>query len=90
MSTVWFVKDGCSSRHPFFNLISYIQDLLLLERGFCLEHVLREANQVADSFAKNDLSLDNCSRFFPCISYVASNALRADLMGICFPRVSNL
>lgn len=81
LAAVRFVKDGCSSRHPLFNLISDIQYLLLLERGFGLEHV-----QVADSFAKNGLSLDNCSRFSPCIPYVASNALR----GICFPRVSNL
>lgn len=81
-----FVKDGCSSSHPLFNLISDIQDLLLLERNFCLEHVLCEANQVVDCFAKYGLNLDSCSRCFSCIPYFASSALKADLMGTCFPR----
>lgn len=41
---------------------------------------------MADNFAKFGLSLDYCSNLFHCIPYFASAALRADCMGICFPR----
>lgn len=89
LAAVRFIKAGCSSRHPLFNLVSGIQDLLRMEGSCCINHVLREANQVADSFAKFGLSLDNCSRFFSCLPPFASLATRVDGMGTVFPRVFN-
>lgn len=86
LAAIRFIKAGCSSRHPLFNLISDIQDLLRMEGTFCINHVLRETNQVADSFAKFGLFLDKCNRFFSCMPHFASLAVRADCMGTLFPR----
>lgn len=77
-AAVRFIKVGCSSRHPLFNLISEIQDILRSEESFCINYVFREANQVADIFAKFGLSLVKCSRFFNCMSPFVSMAVRAD------------
>lgn len=83
---VCFIKAGCSSRHLLFNLISETQDLLCRDDIFSINHVLREANQVADCFAKFGLSLDKCSRFFSCMPHFVSLAVRADCVGTAFPR----
>lgn len=83
---VRFIKEWCSSRHLLFNLINDIQDKFRLEGVSCVNHVLREVNQLADSFAMFGLSLNNYSRFFSCIPSFASLAVRADSWGISFLR----
>lgn len=47
---------------------------------------MREANQVADGFAKFGLSIDIQIRVFNFSPNFIVNALRADESGVCFPR----
>lgn len=82
LNAVRIIKGGCSSRHPLFNLTGDIQNLLRMEGSFCLSHVMRDGNKVADSFAKFVLSLDNCSRCFSSLPFFALLVFRADCMGI--------
>lgn len=84
---VKLLRDGCSSLHPFFNLVKNIQDLLVAAGEWSVSaHTLREGNQTADSFAKFGLSLSFCSRIFNSIPAFASDTVRADVAGIWFPR----
>lgn len=86
LRAVRMIRDGCSSIHPLFNLVSDIQRLLSVDGEFSLAHVLREANQLADCFAKFGLSLDFCSRVFYSVPSFAIASLRADSIGTVFPR----
>lgn len=81
LTAVRLIMVGCSSNHPLFNLISVIQELLRMEDSFCINHVLRDGNKVADSFAKFGLSLELCSRCFTSVPSFASSVFRADFMG---------
>lgn len=52
---------------------------------FCIAHILREANQAANSFAKYGLNLDSCSRmlyYFPRFTLFVA---RADREWVLFP-----
>lgn len=80
-SAVRLIKEGCSSLHLLFNLISEIHKTLQLERNFSIDHIFREANRAADCFAKSGMNLDNCSRVFYCIPHFAANVLMADVAG---------
>lgn len=72
-----FIRDGCSSLYPSFNLVKKIQDLLRSEGDWTIVHTLREGNQVADSFAKFCLILVSCSRIFRSTPAFASLSIRA-------------
>lgn len=83
---VKLIGEGCHDQHPYFNLLREIRSLLLVEEEFYVTHTLREGNQVADSFAKFRLSLNNCSTVFRIVPAFASLSLQADMAGTCFPR----
>lgn len=57
MVAVKYVWSGCSSQHPYFHLISSLKSLATSGSEVDILHILREANQVADGFAKHGQSL---------------------------------
>lgn len=61
-----------------------VEHLMHLESSFSIDHMMRKTNHLADSFAKNGLCLDNCSRIFYYVLDFACNALRTDGLGV-FP-----
>lgn len=87
--SVRFVNVGCSSLHPSYNLVKEIQESLPRDGSVSVVHALREANQVADSFAKFGLSLPCCSRFFSVLPRFAVVPHRADMARTIFPRGYN-
>lgn len=86
LSAVQLLKMGCSPLHPYHSIVHDIQMDLQRLRACYVTHVLREANQVADDFAKFGLSLDMCSRIFWRLPSFASLPVQADLTGTLFPR----
>lgn len=85
-TAVKLINMGCSPLHPYFSLVRDIRDLLPSNEVVRVVHTLREANQVADCFAKFGLSLDRCSSFYNNVPGFASMALSSDLAGTFFPR----
>lgn len=85
LDAVRLIKEGCSSLHPLFSLISDVQDMLRSDQELSLNHIFREANSVADCFAKSGLMLDKCSKLFCSIPVFAVNAVRADASGFVIP-----
>lgn len=85
LSAIRLINEGCSSIHPLCILIREVQSLLKLEKEFFLGHILREANSLADCFAKNGMSLVKCSKTFYSIPSFAVNTLRVDGRGTDVP-----
>lgn len=86
ISVVQMVKEGCSYLHPLFILVDDIRQLLSIDDSLSVNHVLREADSVADDFAKFGLSLDFCSMLFLSIPAFAFPYVRADFSGVAHPR----
>ncbi|KAG4973833.1 putative ribonuclease H protein [Glycine soja] len=67
------MSKGCCMRHPFYNLVQEIHAVHGYQGNIYWNHVLREANQVADALAKKaitTLSLYQVFDFPPsCIVY---------------------
>lgn len=82
---LYLISKGVCTTHPCYYLISDILKVADDTGSIVWHHVLREANQVADGFAKFGLSLGTLRIFYVPPSFIL-NALRADAIGICFPR----
>nr|KYP45881.1 Putative ribonuclease H protein At1g65750 family [Cajanus cajan] len=54
---VKFLNEGCSREHPYYSLVNHIVRMAGDFPSIDCTHVLREANQVADGFAKFELSI---------------------------------
>lgn len=80
------IVGDCSPLHPCFNLVKNIWDMLDLQRRFSLKHIFREANQVADGFAKFSLKLDCNHTVFTSLLAFVSMAFAADCNGVIYPR----
>ncbi|MCI25083.1 hypothetical protein A2U01_0046271, partial [Trifolium medium] len=81
-SAVSLISNGCGLRHPYFSLVYQIKDIL---RQMSSWSVNWEANQVADYFAKNGLSIPSV-RIFNYVPGFASLTLTADASSVDFPR----
>ncbi|KEH31528.1 hypothetical protein MTR_4g095720 [Medicago truncatula] len=69
--------------------ISVEKSILNQNRLGCVltwSHLLREANQIADSLAKFDLSLDNSIRIFDYVPDFSLNYVVADTLAVSFPQ----
>lgn len=86
LNAVWLINSGCPQLHPNFMLICEIQNLLRLDDGSTVSHVVREANKWADCFAKEGLNLVSGSMVYDQLPSFACNAFRTDLAGVSPPR----
>nr|KYP77074.1 Putative ribonuclease H protein At1g65750 [Cajanus cajan] len=81
-----FLNKGCPRFHPCYSLINQI---VRMAGGFyeveCV-HIFREANQVADKFAKLGLSFIEGFQCFNTPPNWAHFLLLADKFAFCFPR----
>jgi ribonuclease HI len=84
-SAVSMISNGCGLRHPYFSLVYQIKDILREMSSWSIIHVNREANQIADYFAKYGLSIPNV-RIFNDVPAFDSLALTADASSVAFPR----
>lgn len=80
------ISNGCCTIHPCHSLVSAIHNVDDGSGKLAWQHVLREANQVADAMAKCGFSIDSQFKIFYCPPSFISNALRADVARIWFPR----
>lgn len=89
MVAIKYIYFGCSSQHPHFRLVGSIQTL----PASCLEtlttHVLSEANQIADMFAKHGLYLHESNTIFYSLPTSVVDAFKAGFVGISFLEVSS-
>lgn len=90
MAAVRLIRMDCSPIHPNISLIKEIQDLMNPKKFCRIDHVMREANKVADDFAKHGLlmSLDSSICIFENIPLFVDGAFGADCTGTVFPRGS--
>lgn len=63
---------------------------LLMSLGASVTNIYREANQVANAFAKFGLSIQTCSKKFHSVRFFAVDAVRADFSGTSFPNGNNI
>nr|KYP63872.1 hypothetical protein KK1_018459 [Cajanus cajan] len=82
---VKFLNEGCLREHPCYALVNLITRMAGDINYIECRHVSREANQVANSFAKHGLSLvEGVSSFTSPPSWV-SFILSADNSAVPFP-----
>lgn len=84
LAAVRLITLDCSSNHPLFGVVQDIKQLLN-HCDYTLSHIRREANLVADSFAKFGLSLSICT-MFDSLPAFASLAFQADCIGGVMPQ----
>lgn len=86
LTSVCLIQGGCSSMHPCSPKVLEIQGYLQRIQECHISHTLREANQVADGFAKFGLRLTACSKTFEFLPSFVSIPFFADIAGSVFPR----
>lgn len=79
---VRLILTDCSSLHPCFNLVCDIKKLMGVEGHIILTHTFREANLVADGFAKHGLGMSTGCIIFENIPSFVAAALSADDAGV--------
>lgn len=83
---VSILTEGCSRTNACHVIVSTIHEVHGGSGDITWQYTYREANQVADAFAKFGLLLDGTIRIFDCPPPFVSNALRANVSFTCFPR----
>lgn len=86
LAAVRLISGDCPTLHPCFNLVSDIKKLMGEEEHIILTHTFREANQVADGFAKHGLELISGCILFEYIPPFVSTDVLGDESGVVFPR----
>lgn len=85
-AAVGMIQRGCSNSHPNFEVIRQVQALLGGDERFSISQIPREANWVADSFAKVGLNGAGECRIYERIPSFVSALFQADLDGIMILR----
>lgn len=80
------ISSGCALAHVCHGLVRIVEDLMVNFDHVKINHVLREANQVADSLAKCRLTLEGPCRMFMSIPAFISNSPLGDAHFVTFPR----
>nr|KYP30980.1 Retrovirus-related Pol polyprotein LINE-1 [Cajanus cajan] len=83
---VKLLNEGCSREHPCYSLVNHIVRVAGEIQNLECSHILREANQVADRFAKHGFSLSEGVSVFTQPPGWVNLPLFADKSAVTFPR----
>jgi ribonuclease HI len=88
MIAINLIRNGCNKEHPAFQLVQAALRITEWMETILWQDTWREANQVADTLAKNleySLSLSNNCKIFDQVPGFLVMPLRADFDLYCFP-----
>ncbi|KAG5063869.1 hypothetical protein JHK85_005052 [Glycine max] len=79
LAAINLIHEGCPTLHPCFGIVEEIKNLYNEFEHCSCRHILREANILANTFAKHGLSISTDSQFFCNVPTFALDPFQGDV-----------